>query len=109
MVILSDKLGICGDAVMHRREWVSRAQPQRPLGDVTGFPPPSAIAQREAVNALRHREVLVEPERQFELGQCIIDAGGEIAAAKRGVCPGVLAVDSDCRERGPLCQWAQPS
>ena len=57
VVVAADVLGIGDDAVKNRRERIARAQPQRAARGQVGFFPAPAIRQREAVIALRQREV----------------------------------------------------
>ena len=103
VVVAPDELGVGGDAVVNRRKRIARAQPQRAARGQVAFLPAPAIGQRQAVIALGKREVRIEPQRQLEFGQRVVEAPPEqINAAQRMVRPGVLAVGRDRRQRRAL-------
>ena len=77
VVVAPDELGIRGDAVKYRREWIARAQPQRSPRGNTGFFPPAALGQHQTIISLSQRKVRIEPERYFELCQRILEAPRE--------------------------------
>ena len=61
IVIVSDELGIGGDAIVDCGQWIARAQAQGALHRRCGLLPTPAISQCQPVISLRHREVWIEP------------------------------------------------
>ena len=73
VVIAPDELRVGGDAAKHGRKRIARAQPQRaPRGNAAFFPPPG-IGQHQTVIALRQREVRIEPKRDLQFRQRILE------------------------------------
>ena len=73
LVIAPDELRVGGDAAKNRRKRIARAQPQRaPRGNAAFFPPPG-IGQHQTVIALRQREVRIEPKRDLQFRQRILE------------------------------------
>src|SRR5262249_84498 len=68
LVVAADELGVGGNAVVDRREWIAWTQAQRPAGRFHALLPATAIGERETVVALRQREIRIEAQRQLELG-----------------------------------------
>ena len=73
-VVASDVLGVGRDAIVDCRVGVARAQPEPALRRRVSVLPAPVIAKREAIIALRQREARIEPQRQFELGERIVQA-----------------------------------
>ena len=86
-----------------RRIRIARAEPQRAARRFVRLAPAPAVGERQAVIALRQREIGIEAQRGFELGQRILEAPRkQMDVAERVVRPGVLAVGADRVERGAL-------
>src|SRR5271169_2339237 len=68
VVVATDELGVGGDAVIERREWIAGTEPQGAADGQVAFFPASAIAERDAVKRLRQREIRIKAQRQLELG-----------------------------------------
>ena len=106
LVFAADELGVGHHAVVDRREGIARAQAQRAVGGLVGLGPAAAIGQGEAVIALGQREVRIEPQRRFELGQRIVEAPREqVSAARARDAPR----DPRCRPGSPPAPRARRS
>ena len=103
IVIASDVLGQTGRAIIERQR-TDRAG----LAASRGAPPRCLLAsgrksQCGGVIVLGLREIRIEPQRQIEFGQRIVEAPrNQIDGAKRIMRPGVFAVGADRRQRGTL-------
>src|SRR5580693_2594097 len=74
VVVVADELGVGGNAVIYRREWIAGTEPQCAADGQVAFLPASAIAECDAVKRLRQREIRIEAQRQLEFGQRVVEA-----------------------------------
>ncbi len=105
VVIAPDELRIGGDAAKHGGKRITRAQPQRAARGSTALFPAPGIAQHQAIIALRQREVRIEPKRDLQFGQRILEASSEqIGRTQCVMRPGIFAVGQDRSLRRTLGQ-----
>ena len=73
LIVAPDEVSVGRDAIVHSGKRIARAQPHRPRRGRVGILPAAAKSEREAVYALRQREVRIEGQRQLELGKGIVE------------------------------------